>query len=139
VKLRRHDLETFHCAEDRDGGGDDAIAVEECGTDEAKRDDYLLEISVCVAPLLLHDEREECEDAAFAAVIRAEDEDEVFDADDENESPYDKRENAIDVIRRGGESVLRLEALPEGVEWTRPDVAIDDTKGYKSQLSESFP
>jgi hypothetical protein len=139
VKLRRHYLEAFHRAEHRDSGSDDSIAVEERRTDEAERDDYLLEISVCIAPLLLHDEREECENAAFAAVICAEDEDQVFDADDENQSPDDERENAVDVLWRGGEPILRLEALTEGVERTRPDVAVDDTKGYKSQLSESFP
>jgi hypothetical protein len=32
--------------------------------------------------------------------------------------------------------ILGLEALLERVEWTRPDVAVNDTESNKSQLSE---
>ena len=32
--------------------------------------------------------------------------------------------------------ILRLEAFAQCVEWTRPDVAIHDTEGNESQLSE---
>jgi hypothetical protein len=88
--------------------------------------------------LLLKYEREKREHSAFAAVIRAKNENQVFDADDEDESPDDKRKNSVDIFWCRGKAILRLEALAEGVERTRPDVAIDDTEGYQSQLSESL-
>jgi hypothetical protein len=89
--------------------------------------------------LLLHDERKESEHSSLSAVVRSEDEDQIFDADDEYESPDDERQDSVDVCRIGGEPVFGLEALAEGVERTGPDVAVDDAERNECQLSESLP
>jgi hypothetical protein len=79
---------------------------------------------------LLKYQCKEREDAAFAGVIRAKNEDQILDADDEDESPDDKRKNSVDVLWCRGKAILRLETLAESVKRTRPDVAVDDTEGY---------
>ena len=49
------------------------------------------------ALLVLQQQREHREHAAFAAVVGAQDEDEVLDAHDEDQRPEDERQDAVDV------------------------------------------
>jgi len=44
-------------------------------------------IRVSLSALVLEDQRQERENASFSAVIRAENEDDVLDTDDENQRP----------------------------------------------------
>ena len=139
MQLWCNDLESFHRTEHRDRRRNDAVTIEQRGADQSEDDDELLEVRVGCPPLLLKHESEQGEDSTFTAIVGAQNEDQVFDADDEDERPDYEGENAVDVRRRASEPVLFLEALAERVEWTRPDVAVDDTECDEGQLSESLP
>jgi hypothetical protein len=132
VELRRYHLETLHRAEHRNGRRYDAVAVQKGGADEAENDDYLFAHLVLGALLLLKNQCEESEDASFPAIVGAQDEDQILDADDENERPYDERQNSIDILGDRGESVFRLEALLKRVKRTRADIAVYDAERYES-------
>src|SRR5260221_5827529 len=121
---RRRDLETFDRAEHRDGRGDHPVTVEQRRTDKACTEDPAMTTSgaACRA-------QRQCgkrEDAAFAAIVRAHDDDDIFDGDDDKERPGNQREHAVDDRRRHRADVV--EALLDGIERRRPDIAIDDAK-----------
>jgi hypothetical protein len=92
---------------------------------------------IAVPPLLLQNEREQCQLSAFAAVVRSEDEGDVLDADDDDQRPDDERQYTVDVGRVGSEPMLELEAFTKRVKRTRSDVAIDDTDGEQRQLRKT--
>ena len=92
---------------------------------------------ISVPPLVLQNEREQRQLSPFAAVVRAQDEDDVLDADDDDQRPDDQRQHAVDVGGIGRQPVLQLEAFAKRVQRARADVAIDDTGGEYRQLCES--
>ena len=81
-------------------------------------------------------EGEERENAAFALVVGPHDEGEVLDGDDGDERPEDEREHAQDVGVRGRDAVLALDALFDGVERARADVAEDDAERADDERRE---
>src|SRR5437867_3918419 len=75
-------------------------------------------------------QRQQCDNAAFAAVVGAQDQKRVFDRDDEDQRPQDQRHHAEDsVIRQRSAMSRRLGGFLQGVEGAGTDIAIDDTKG----------
>jgi uncharacterized protein YjbJ (UPF0337 family) len=86
--------------------------------------------------LLLKNEREKGELTAFTAIVCAQYEDDVLDADDNDERPDNERENAVDVASVNDEPVLFLEALTEGVKRARADVSVNDTDRENGELCE---
>ena len=137
LRLRRDDLQAFHRAQHRDCGRDDTVAVEQSGADQAERDDDFAAQGVGVASLLLQNERKQGEDSALAIVVRAHNEDDVLDADDDDQRPDDERENAIDIGRNRRQSMLCLEALSERIKRTGADVAIDDAQREECEFCET--
>ena len=63
--------------------------------------------------LLLQEQREQSENSTFAAIVRAKDEHDVLDADDENQRPENERKDADDVRRRRSDAIFLLEALTQ--------------------------
>ena len=124
--MRRNDFQTFNGAQHRDRRGDHAIAVEERRSDQSQGDDDLSARGVRVAPLLLENERQQRENSALAVVIRAHDENDVLDADDDDQRPDDQREDAVDVVGSWLDAVFELEAFAQRVEGTGTDVPVDD-------------
>jgi hypothetical protein len=124
--LRRDDFQTFNGAQYRDRRRDHAIAVEERCSNQSQRDDDLSALGVRVAPLLLKNERQQGENSALAVVVRAHDENDVLDADDDYQRPDDQREDAIDVVGCWLDAVFELEAFAQRVQGTGADVPVDD-------------
>ena len=124
--MRRDYFQTFDGAQYGDRWGDHAITVEERRSDQSQRDDDLSPLGVGVAPLLLKNERQQRENPALAVVVRAHDENDVLDADDDYQRPDDQRENAINVGGHRSEAVLQLETLTQGIEGAGAYVPIDD-------------
>lgn len=85
----------------------------------------------------LENQRDEGQNSALTAVVRAHDEDDVLDRDDADEGPQNQRQNAVDVRLVGEQPVVRVEALAEGVKGTGPDVAVDDAEREESQFCET--
>jgi hypothetical protein len=73
-------------------------------------------------------QRNEGQNPAFATVVRAHNECDVFHADDTDQRPQNQREDTVDVLLVGSETVFRFEALAQRVKRAGTDVAIDDTE-----------
>ena len=121
-------LQTLDGAEHGDRRRDDAVAIEERRAEQAERDEHQPSLAVLDALPVLKQEGEEGENPPLAPVVGAQDEDDVFDADDEDERPGDQREDAHDVLRGRRDAVLLPEALTQGVERARSDVTVDDAE-----------
>jgi hypothetical protein len=128
AKLRRNDFEAFHGAEHGDRRRYDPIAIKKRSANQAKGDDDLLQVLVDVAPLALEKKREKREHSAFTAVVGAQDEDEILDADDEYQCPDNEREDTVNVGWCCCEAILGLEAGLKSVKRTCPDVSKYDTE-----------
>ena len=131
VQVRGDDVETFDGAEHRDGRRDHAVAVEHGCAEDADADEPP------ASPRLRFEhpryERGEREDAAFAAVVGAHDQRHVLQRHHDHQRPEDDRQDAHDV--RGGEvEVMHAgEALPQRVQRTGADVAVDHADGADDQ------
>ena len=127
-KRRRVGLQAFDGAEHRDGRRNRAVTIEQGGADEA--DDQQFRAPCSGLRMARVQQRQQRDDAAFAAVVRAQDQKRVFDRDDQDQRPQDQRHHAEDgfICQRpamgGG-----LGRFLQGVEGTGADVAVDDTKG----------
>jgi hypothetical protein len=113
---------------DGDRRRDHAVAVEQGRAEQAERDEKDASFPVIRAAPLLEEQGKEGKDAAFPAVIRTQDEDDVLDADDEDQRPENQGEHADDVRRRRHDAVLLLEAFPQCVEGAGADVAVDHSE-----------
>ena len=127
----RDDLHAFQRTEYRDRRRDDAIPVEQRGSENAQQQQ-------CHAPLrgTSGGVRRECRqrhDAAFAAVVCPQDEEHVLQRHDEHQCPEDHRRSADDVRLVERDADLRTEDLVQRVEGTRPDVAIDNPQRTERQ------
>jgi hypothetical protein len=93
---------------------DHRIAVEQRGREHAEHDD-------AVGPALFAahrpvDQREEREAAAFSLIVRAHDDHDVFERDDDHHRPEDHRKHSVDVELIRGQGVMPGERLPERVD-----------------------
>ena len=73
-------------------------------------------------------QRQQGQDPALALIVGAHDQQHVFDRDDQDQRPHDQRQHAQHILRRERQPVLRVEALAEGVDRARPDIAEDDAE-----------
>jgi hypothetical protein len=77
---------------------------------------------------MLEKKRKKSENSTFTAVVGAQDEDEILDADDENQRPDNEGENPVNVGRRRSEAILGFEARLKSVKRAGPDVSKYDTE-----------
>jgi hypothetical protein len=116
--------ETFDRAEHGDRRRDHAVAVEQAGAEQREQDRHGESRAFLLAMI---DERGERQDAAFALVVGAHDEDEVLDDDDQRERPEEQRRHAQHVrrnVRADGDVLGVGQALAHRVERRRADVAV---------------
>ena len=137
TKCRSDYLETFRCAEHRHCRRDDAVTIQQRCAGQAERSNDETASSVSIASLLLKDQCKKCELTALTAIVRAQNENDVLDADDNDQRPDDERKNSVDVRCVYCESMLFLEAFAECVKWARSDVAVNDTDCQNCELCET--
>ena len=89
-----------------------------------------------LAARVLGHQRHQREDAAFALVVRAHDEDQVLDRNQQRERPEDQRQDAEDVLARGRDAVRAVKTLTQRVQRTGADVAVDDAEGTERQKGQ---
>jgi len=130
LQLGRHHLQALDGAEHRDRRRDQAVAVEEGDADDGEADHQ------CLRPLALgqaEGEGGEREDAAFATVVGARDQQDVFDRDDDDEGPEHEREHAehgvVDARQTGGGG----DRFAQRVDRAGAYVAIDDAQRADDQ------
>ena len=126
-------MQALDRAQDRDRGRDHPIGVEERGAEETEHEEKF------AAPYDFAHERGERENAAFPAIIRAQNQDQIFDRNDENERPKDEGKHPEDVGLGGRNGVLAVKAFAQGIERARADVAIDDPEAGETEQKEAAP
>ena len=94
IFLDRLELQSFDGGQHGDRGRDDRVAAEQARARDAQHEDERR-----AAPNRLLRHRHQRQRAAFAAVVRAHDEQHVFDRDDEEQRPQKERDDADDLAR----------------------------------------
>jgi len=84
---RCRDLEAFDRTEHRNRRRDDTVAIKERRADQAENDDVATNPVVLLPAGVLEDQREQGENPTFTAVVCAQNEDDVLDADYESQRP----------------------------------------------------
>ena len=135
LEQRGRDLQAFDRAQHRDRRGDHPVAVEQRGANQARRHDP--EIALAVPAGRAQHQRGQRQQAAFAAVVGAHDDRDVFDRDDQHQRPEDQRQRAEDRVVAG--IVECQQRLANGIERRGADVAIDDAEGGDRQIAGGLP
>src|SRR6185503_1313928 len=133
----RADAQALDRAQYRNRGRHDSIAVKQRRAEKAEADHHRPRPESRLRPVW--NQRHQRQDAALALVIRAQDEDQVFDRDDEHQGPEDQGQDADDVLSSGGDAVGGIEALAKRVERARADVAVNNAEGAERQEREPAP
>jgi len=129
----RHHVEPLDGREHRDRRRDHPVAVEH------RRPEYAetYEPPACARVAeTTRDERGQRHDAAFAMVVGAHDQRDVFERNDDRDRPEHDRENAVDVLFGQREAVRPGEALAQRIQRTRADVAENDADGADDKWRE---
>ena len=125
---RRIDLEALDRAQHRDRRRDRAVAVEQGGADEP--DDQQLRPPRSGPGVARRQQRQQRDDAAFAAIVGAHDQECIFDRDDQDQRPQDQRRHPEDSLRRDRSAMSGgLGRFLQRIERAGADVAIDDPEG----------
>ena len=95
---RRVDLQALEGAQHGDRRRDGAVAVEQRGADQA--DDQQPGAPGAGLGVAGRQQRQQGDDAAFAVVVGAQDEQRVLDRDDQDQRPQDERDDAQHRVRR---------------------------------------
>ena len=90
LDFRRGNEQAFHRRKDGNGGRDNAIPVEEGGARNSHHDHPARGKAVRFLPVLWKRQREKRQDSAFAVVVRAHDDGEVFYRYEREETPDDE-------------------------------------------------
>src|SRR5437773_424472 len=136
--MRRGDLQSLHRSEHGDSGRDDAVAIQERGAEETDDDQPSPPPLVVHAALLAQEQCEKRQNSALAAVIRPQNEDDVFDTDDQDQSPQEQREDSINALLGRLQPVRAAEALAEGIQRAGSDVAVNDSQRRQRKKRQSF-
>jgi hypothetical protein len=134
-ELGRVELEAFHGTQHRNGWCDDAVAVEQRGSDQPDDQQRGAPASGRRTPHI--EKRQQRDNAALAAVVGAHDQDGVFERDDHDQRPEDHRRDANDGFGRdlsGG-----ICGLLEPIERAGADVAVDDAERRQGRGSGHLP
>ena len=129
VDARRGDLGAFDCREHGDRGGDHAVAVEQCDTDQPEQQ-HRAAFSTDRAPAR---ERHQRHHATLAVVVRPHHEEHVLDRHDDDQAPEEQREDAEDVGVADPKMVRRGKRSLKCVQRTGADIPEDDTERAEHQ------
>src|SRR5262249_10944307 len=122
TQLGDADLDALEGAQHGDGRSDDAVTIEEGGSEESQPHEE-------AAQALLEDQGEEGEEAALAAVVEPHDDEVVLQGQDQDERPQEGGEHAVDGARLMRQAHFRTEASAKGVERAGADVSVDHAQG----------
>ncbi len=109
--------------QDRNGGRDDRVAVEERGRGHAEHDDPALPPRRAQPARY---QRQQREAAALPLIVRAQDQQDIFDRDDEHHRPEDQAEHAVDVQVIDRERMVPDKAFLQRIERRSADIAEHD-------------
>ena len=122
IEQRCRDLQSLDRAEHGDRRRDDAVAVEQ----RRAKDPSMISTGMRALFSRRCGSRPSGENPAFALVVGAHHDRDVFDRDDQQQRVDDERQHAEDVRVRRGHRMRAEEALAHRIQRTGADVAIDD-------------
>ena len=122
-EARLDDRQALDRRQHRDRRRDHAVAEEQRGRQHAEHHQPVGPAPAAGAAL---DQREQRQAAALALIVRAQDQQDIFERDDHDQRPEDQAEHAEDVQRIDGQRVMADEDFLHRVERARADIAIDD-------------
>ena len=133
VERRRGDRQAFHRAEHRDGGRDDAVAIEHGGTHQRQQQPQPAPTQLAhtrrrAAREVVHQQGQQREDAAFALVVGPHQHPDVLEADHDDQRPQEQRRAAEHVLGAGRHASLGVEGLLQRVQRAGAQVAEDDAQ-----------
>ena len=137
LERRRDRLQPFHRAEHRDRRRDDAVAVEERGAEHAGEQQQRMQPRRSSGSL--RGQRREGHDAALAAVVGTQDQDDVLERHDDHQGPEDRRDGADHVRGVENDRVDGVEDLLHRVQRAGADVAVHDAERAERQHAEGLP
>ena len=127
----RDEFQSLHGREDRDRRRDDTVAVQQGSADHPKQNQNGQPCPL--GNLICRNEREQCQDAAFAVIVGAQDEDHVFQRYHRHERPKNERDDAENV---GGDGRRMADAGQRDLQCVKragTDIAEYDAKRGKRQ------
>jgi hypothetical protein len=125
----RDELEALHRREDRDRGGDDGVAREERGPQNAQHEDGASGPWEGVLG-----QRHQRQRAALALVVRPHQEQHIFEGDGQEQRPEQQRDDAYHILRdHAARRVGMGEGFAQRIKGAGADVAIDDADGPEGQ------
>ena len=122
----RDHLQPLDRREHRDGRGDDPVAVEQAGPEDAQQQQQ-----VACARAVMHrlgGQGQQGHEAAFAVVVGTQHQRHVLERDDEGERPEEERQYPVH-IGRSGADLPHVEYRLDGIQHTGADVAVDHADG----------
>ena len=137
---RRDEFQAFHRRKHGNRGRDHRVAVEHGRADDAEHHHRATTFREAALG-----ERHQRQRPAFAVVVRAQQDDDVLDGDDEHERPDDQRQHAENGLARHVDHVARFRVVSTGsgqqclakrVERAGADVAVDDPDTAQRQSEE---
>ncbi len=137
LEVGRHHLEPLDRRQDRDGRRNHAVTVKHGGAEQAQRD-----CSPGQAPRgrqLPQDQRQQREDASFAAIVRAQNDQHILDRNDERHRPEDHRQDTQDTGLADPRAVIAADTFLECVQRAGSDVAVDNAQRRNDQRRRHFP
>ena len=132
LKHRRDQPQPFHGGQDRNGRGDDAVAIQEGGAENPQRGHDRSGFAGFDGSALGESQGEQREDPPLPVVVGPEDDADVFDGDQEDQAPQDQRNDPKNILRLGPV----LQALLESIKRARADIAKDHAQGDDCERKE---
>ena len=125
-------LEAFDRRQNRNRRGDQRVAVEQRGADDAEHDD-----GEALAPERARGKRHQSQRSTFAFVVGAEEDQHIFDGNNEDQRPNDQRKDAEnDGLARSLTAARRQHQFAQRIERARSDVAVDDANATERKSPE---
>ncbi len=131
MQLGRQQLHALDRRQHRHGRCDHRIAEEERGAEDAQDADGVGQRRRDRNGAVHH--RHQRQDAAFAAVIGAGDDDHVLDGDHQDHRPEHQRQDAEHIVVIGSQAVMFAERFLQGVQRAGADVAEHHADGAEHQ------
>ena len=132
---RGDDLQTFNGGKNRYGRRDHAVTVKQ-GRAKQPEDDKMVAAASLVACLAGQNQSGERHDAAFTLVVGAQNEAEVFDGNDQDQSPENQGEDTENVCRGRTQAMGGMKTFFDGVKRTGADIAENDTQSREGQYAQ---
>ena len=136
-ECRRAHFQALNRGKHRDRGGQNGIAIKQCGAEDADG-------KKCIAQTrtIAHRcgrKRQQRHDAALAAIAGPEDQRHILERNDDHQRPEDRRHAADDVGRRQRNAVVRIEGFLRGIKGARADIAVHDAKRKEGKRGRRLP